>query len=95
MTPADPEIAAASASMRHNRSLIERSRECACVHCLTIYEVNENFDWIDRTEPKERWTALCQLCEEPFVIGSASGLPVFKEGSALLNRLYDALIIRI
>ncbi len=87
----DEELASARTAILRNRALIEASTECGCVNCLTIYEANENFDWIDKDQPTDRWTALCQLCDEPFVIGDAAGFD-FGDDGAVLNRLYDPLI---
>ncbi|HVR90097.1 MAG TPA: hypothetical protein VHG29_03240 [Novosphingobium sp.] len=85
------EISKALLAIRHNRAIVEASRECGCVNCLTIYEVSENFDWVDKDELSSRWTALCQLCDEPFVIGDAAGLPLSSD-DGLLDRLYDPLV---
>ena len=86
------EISKARAAIKHNRAALEASNECGCVYCLTIYESNGNFDWVDTDQPTDRWTALCQLCEEPFVIGDASGLSLVEGQSDLLNRLYEPLV---
>jgi len=85
------EISRARMAIKHNRAALEASKECGCVYCISIYESNGNFEWIDTDQPTDRWTALCQLCEEPYVIGDAADLPLASD-KALLDRLHEPLV---
>jgi len=81
MTIDTDEVSKARMAIKHNRAFLEAGKECGC-----------NFDWIDRDPPTDRWTALHQLREEPFVIGDAADLPLANDND-LLERLYKPLVI--
>lgn len=57
-----------------NRSELERSEECGCFYCLSIFPPSEIELWAD-----EGKTAVCSRCDVDSVLGSASGYPITKE----------------
>jgi hypothetical protein len=80
------EVSKARMAIKQDRGFLEASKG------LSIYEPNGNFDWIDTDQPTDRWAALCQLCEEPFVIGDGADLPLASDND-LFDRLYKPLVM--
>lgn len=64
-------------ALRHrtfNREEIIRSNECGCYYCERIYNASEIEEWLERDAKQ---TAICPYCGQPFVLGDASGLPIY------------------
>ena len=60
-----------------NREEVNRSKNCGCFYCETIFPT----DVMDPEEDFTDWgaTALCPYCGIDSVIGDASGIPLTKE----------------
>ena len=77
-----------------NRSMIERSTECGCFHCLEIFAPAEISNWLPIEETDEEFgppvrreeTALCPKCRLHSVLGDAGGYPVTRES---LQKVHD------
>ena len=52
-----------------NRGEIERSSQCGCFSCGSIFDATEVEDYTDDGE-----TALCPYCDVDSVVGDASGI---------------------
>ncbi|MBI5058692.1 cytoplasmic protein [candidate division KSB1 bacterium] len=59
-----------SLSQRH-REWLDRSRRCACFHCLAVFSRREIQKWSDSGQ-----TALCPRCGIDAVLPGAAGLPI-------------------
>ncbi|TDH38790.1 cytoplasmic protein [Pseudohoeflea suaedae] len=74
------ELERAHAHCTHNRAELEKSRRCGCFHCESVFTASAVLHWIDKSEPSEKWTALCPSCGIDAVLGDAAGFgmsPVF------------------
>lgn len=67
----------------HNRSEIERSRQCGCFNCNRIFNASEVVDYIDNDE-----TALCPHCSFNSVIGDASGIEITTRFLEMMNKYW-------
>ena len=73
-----------------NRDEIERSELCGCFSCLAQFLSSDIYLWSDSIDEEDEepgairpsdakfrgFTAVCPCCEEPSVIGSASGASI-------------------
>lgn len=57
-----------------NREEIIRSNKCGCYYCERIYNASEIEEWLERDAKQ---TAICPYCGQTFVLGDASGLPIY------------------
>lgn len=67
----------------HNRSEIERSKQCGCFNCSRIFNASEVVDYIDNDE-----TALCPHCSFNSVIGDASGIEITTKLLEKMNKYW-------
>jgi hypothetical protein len=65
----------------NHRAEIERSDQCGCFYCISIFPPSEIVEWID-----DGSCALCPRCEIDSVIGSQSGFPITAE---FLTKMHD------
>ncbi|MCB1592966.1 MAG: cytoplasmic protein [Alphaproteobacteria bacterium] len=75
--------------------MVEKSEQCGCFHCLTIFSPLEVKDWLPVQEVDEEEfgpplrreeTALCPHCGLHSVIGDSGGYPVSRES---LQKVHD------
>ena len=57
-----------------NKEEIAKSNKCGCYYCERIYNALEIVDWLERDAKQ---TAICPYCGETFVLGDASGYPIY------------------
>ena len=79
----EPDYVRAHKHSSNHRDELQRSRQCGCFFCLSIYPPGRIEDWTD-----EETTALCPNCGIDSVIGSASGFPVETEFLGQMRRIW-------
>ena len=60
-----------------NHEHIQKSTECACIHCMQRFKPSEIHTWI--TEQNNKKTALCPRCGINAVLGDSSGLDLSEQ----------------
>lgn len=56
-----------------NREAVEKSEQCGCYHCLSVFESKDIADWTDNNQ-----TALCPNCAVDTVIPDVSDIKVLE-----------------
>ena len=73
----------------NNRPILQKSRRCGCIYCLSIYYPDEINDWID-----SGYTARCPRCGIDAVLPDSEDYPITEEFLKDMKRVWFETIIK-
>jgi len=73
-----------------NKELLKESYKCGCFSCLSIFNYNDIYDFVEATDKTIRYSAICPNCSEiETVIGDASGVAITEDNLIYLNESFN------